>query len=504
MADTTLRLYAGVPLTRDNLNFLNNFTSESQQLSVFGAYQVKEYGTGAEPLAPIRRSFDSIVVDSPIEEVDNVNYMTFKNGSSQRYWCFVTDVVYESESSSRVYFEIDYMTTWYLSIDFSKSSLIEREHVADDAVGLHLVDENITTGDYTIRATDTILDLNPLAILVSSSWNPDTNSDVVGDNYSGIYSGTALFAFDRITGITALNLFLLDVVADNKADAITSIFMIPKNLLPSFTDGDQISVPNSLTIDFNYNKNTTDIDGYTPKNNKLFVYPYNFLYVTNHNGLAAEFQYEYSSQANMQFYVTCNVTPNPVVALVPKQYKGAFANFDEILRIADYPQCSWTIDSFLQYVANAAVSTPVNVAGAFALGAATGGVGAIAAVPSVVNAITGGVQAARQPNQVRGSITGGGNTGIGIQTFGFYPKTIRAEHAKIIDDMFTKFGYRVNRLSSIDVNKRPKFDYVKTIDCNIQGSIPSKDLQEIRNMFNKGVTFWHTTDVGNYDVTNTP
>ena len=499
MTNTDLRLYAGVPLTRDNLNFLDNFTNDTEKFNIFSTYEVKQFDT-----QPIRRTFESVVVRSTIDEVDNVNYMTFKNGDGQRYYCYVTNVVYESEEGSRVFFEIDFMTTW-LNQKILKDCMIEREHTSTDVIGDHLVDEGLATGDYVIMSTDTILDLNPQAIVVGTTYDPNIPDDVIGEVYTGIYSGVKYFAFDCGTGITALQLFLATISGTpGKAESIKSMFMMAKNLLPSFSDGDAITLANAKTIDFNYNKNNTDIDGYKPKNNKLFVYPYNVLYVSNHNGGVAEFKYEYSDNSNMQFFATGNISPNPIVSLIPKNYKGAVANFDEMLRLADYAQCSWIQDSFQTYVAQTAVTTPANIATGLASVALTGGVGGVIAGVATVSAFAGGVKAFIQADQVKGSVSGGINTSIGVQTFGFYPKTIRGEHARIIDDTFTKFGYKVNRIGTPSLKSRPKFNYIKTVECNVQGLIPSQDLQEIRNIFNAGVTFWHTTDVGNYSVVNAP
>lgn len=500
MGTTDLRLYTGVPLTRDNLNFLDGFADDTTKLALFEPYKVKQY-----TISPMRRSFANIVVDSPIDEIDNVNYMTFKNLDGHRYYCYVTNVVYESEGASRVSFEIDFMTSW-INQKVLKDCMIEREHTPTDIPGDHLVDEGLATGEYTIRATDTFLDLNAQAIIVGSTYDPVLVADAIGEVYTGIFSGIKYFAFNRDgPGITALQLFIISIVGTTgKAEAIKSMFMIPKNLIPTFVDGDAIIAPNALTIDFNYVKNLSDIDGYTPKNQKLFAYPYNVLYVSNHNGGIAEYRYEYSNVSNMQFFATCNISPNPVVNLIPKNYKNAIVNFDEILRLADYAQCSWIQDSFQTYVAQTAITAPVNIATTAITGVLTGGASTALAVAGAVSAFAGGIKAFVQADQVKGAVAGGINTAVGIQTFGFYPKTIRAEHAKIIDDTLTKFGYKVNRIGIPNLNSRPKFNYIKTIECNIQGPIPSQDLQAIRDIFNFGVTFWHTTDVGNYNVVNSP
>ena len=45
----------------------------------------------------------------------------------------------------------------------------------------------------------------------------------------------------------------------------------------------------------------------------------------------------------------------------------------------------------------------------------------------------------------------------------------------------------------------------QVMDVNIHGSIPNDDLQQIKNMFDSGVTFWNNPDTfGDYSVSNNP
>lgn len=499
---SNIKLLANVDIKKDYKNSFT-FVSAGVQSSFFASKTVNTRGN----LSYIRKE-NVIRYDGVADDLFNISYLMFQNLNfgSKYFYAFVTDVKYINEHVAFITFKIDVIQSWYFELNYL-DSYIEREHVDSDIPGDHRIEENLNTGEYVIRSIDTFQDLNDLAILVSTSQVPDGSggfNDAIGKRFSGIYSGTGLVAFDGVTGITALNLFIIDITANSagKGSSIVSIFMIPKILLPSFTDGDEITVPNSLTVDFNYTKNLTDIDGYVPKNSKLFIYPYNMLYVTNFNGSIAEFRYELSDVSNMQYFATCNVSANPVVALVPKNYKGAIVNHDEILRLSDYAQCSWTIDSFLNYVAQNAVNAPINIA--------TGGIQAIMGNPgglaqgitATSNFITGGIQAIRQPNQVKGSVGGGANTGIGVQTFGFYPKTITEEYAKIIDNYFDRFGYLVNELKIPNFVSRTNWNYIKMRESNIFGNLNNNDLELVNKIFEEGITFWHNDNVGNYNRTN--
>ena len=79
---------------------------------------------------------------------------------------------------------------------------------------------------------------------------------------------------------------------------------------------------------------------------------------------------------------------------------------------------------------------------------------------------------------------------------------VKAEMAKTIDDFFTMFGYPVHRIKKPNLNSRSSWNYVKTVECGITGNCILQDLQTLRKIFDKGVTIWHTNDVGNYNLSN--
>ena len=61
----------------------------------------------------------------------------------------------------------------------------------------------------------------------------------------------------------------------------------------------------------------------------------------------------------------------------------------------------------------------------------------------------------------------------------------------IIDNYFSMFGYKTNKVKLPNLNNRTNWNYVKTINCNLLGDIPQTDMQELKELFNNGVTLWH-------------
>lgn len=69
--------------------------------------------------------------------------------------------------------------------------------------------------------------------------------------------------------------------------------------------------------------------------------------------------------------------------------------------------------------------------------------------------------------------------------------SIKNEYARVIDNFFSMYGYKTNLVKLPNLSNRSKWNYVKTINANILGDIPQKDLQKIKDLFNNGITLWH-------------
>ena len=77
---------------------------------------------------------------------------------------------------------------------------------------------------------------------------------------------------------------------------------------------------------------------------------------------------------------------------------------------------------------------------------------------------------------------------------------------RVVDNYFTRFGYKVNRLKTPNITGRRYFNYVQvgSSDDVASGSIPQKYMKEINDAFRKGITIWHDhNSIGNYSVSNT-
>jgi hypothetical protein len=56
------------------------------------------------------------------------------------------------------------------------------------------------------------------------------------------------------------------------------------------------------------------------------------------------------------------------------------------------------------------------------------------------------------------------------------------------------FGYKVNRVGVPNLKTRQKWNYLKTVNASVYGEIPHEDMDELQNIFNTGITIWHSDE----------
>ncbi|AYD87737.1 tail protein [Bacillus phage vB_BthP-Goe4] len=81
-------------------------------------------------------------------------------------------------------------------------------------------------------------------------------------------------------------------------------------------------------------------------------------------------------------------------------------------------------------------------------------------------------------------------------------KQIKPEYQKKLEDFFKLYGYKKNEVKVPNLHTRQNWNYVQTKDVNIIGNFNTEDLNELKAIFDGGITLWHTNDVGNYSLSN--
>ena len=476
---------------------------------------------------------DSVIrYPAHIDSILTYNYVMYQNEAYTNKWfyAFITNMEYVNDNMTLITIKTDVYQTWQFSMVW-KRSFVEREHVNDDTIGLHTVPEQLETGTYTLNGKTEFTDMKPYCTVLGCTVDPFTGESD-GSAYGGVYGALSYYIFGG-TGqsgtaaeVTSLNGALRSLADLGKLDSVVTICVAPKVLVdfeniseewtykPSYgatyrkvyygINGDAPMGTFSLT-------RPTQIGSYTPVNKKLLVFPYNYFLLSNNNGMEAIFHYE-DFGSNIQFEITGVLTPGCSIKAIPKNYKGQTKVFNEGITGSKFPICSWQNDIYTNWLTQNGVNlgfTTLNATeGAIAKGVlqTAGGVGFAMAgdvasggmigvgLNNIFNAVQESYQHSLIPPQASGNINSGDvSLATSNSTFVGYKVQIKPEYASIIDSYFSIYGYKVNTVKIPNITGRSNWNYVKTIGANIEGDIPESDMNELKTMFNNGITLWHNT-----------
>lgn len=510
------------PIELDNDNQLN-FANANAQHAYFDSLPKRTLAN-----ATFQRKDGTIRWPESMENILNYNYCMYRNKNHGNKWfyAFITDIQYLNDNCSTVSIKTDVWQTWQFDLTFRKC-FVEREHVNNDTFGLHTVPEGLEYGDYVVNSSynlgnnysfaDCYL-IAQVSDLCESMWQIWGNTSKV---YGGLPQGTwfiALYGESETELYTNFTNFVRSYDAENLADAIVSMFVAPKALvtvgaLPfSFNtqygfDAYKVLPTSSFTSLGNYTiARNTAIDGYVPKNNKLFCSPYNYLMITNNGGADVCYAWEDFASSNAGFSERGIVSQGCDIKLTPNNYKRTelTAGYEWSISRQKMPTVSWNSNYYLNWVAVngkyqeiQAGLTGLRFGAQVVSGMANQNLGQMVnAIPSLASSVADQMQQIREAQMVPFSSKGNSNTGdlnfsVGKSCFTYYRMSIKAEYAKIVDDYFTQFGYKVNEMKVPNITGRAYWNYVKTHGCNVIGDVPQSDIEEIKAMFNRGITIWH-------------
>lgn len=487
-------------------------------------------------------------IECTMEDAIQCNYLYFRNNNFEDkfFYAFITGWYYINNITTEISYEIDVFQTFWFDVRLL-NVFVDREHDNTDTMWANTIPENLEQGDYTSNYEVAITPSNSGNVCIFyTTFNDDstfsdftvhtTSGDV--EYVSGIVTGLNVIVRPNANNSETPYAFLQRVINANKKDGIIAMYMCP-------------FIPSTYAItqeNKQFPKLWGTLDGYVPKNNKLYTYPYNLLHIqTDTQG--ADFRYEFFKDAGHQcnFILRESLIPQPSITLIPSNYAGRTAtNGGEFrLTISDFPQCAWNADVFKVYLAQNAASLPtklISEGASAALGIATaiGTGGASLAMPSPSTAVgfpmvnpsggapnagmsTGGFQIVNslsgiastlaqlkdistRPPQQNGVQSATADYGMGYKNFMLERLSIRAEYARIIDDYFDMFGYATHRIKQPNLTGRPHWNYVKTIGNTVDAlGVPDPYLKVMNAAFNNGITIWHNpNEVGYYGLDNRP
>ena len=473
--------------------------------------------------APVRTGNLTVRIEANEAVAMKLNYMAFRNMPYESTWhfAFINNVTWLSSDSVSIDFELDIFSECFYTTNF-KPCFVERMHIpkAQDVAGANVVPDDIETGVMECYH-HTYIDLGVPYVGLYVTDLVQAGDETVYTHYlNNMYSGLYYTAYKMENELDAKTVDALLLKYQGKEDAINNMVMFPGVCVPS-KDGGFTTLTHSSQIDLDF--------GYSPKNQKLFTYPYVYCTLDDNGGNVVNYKPELFSGNNWEFKVTGCAVSMPQVMVRPTNYCGIDDNFQHGFVISNFPICAWSYDTYKAWIAqnknSLALSKEVayrsigqgfitggmTLAGSIATGSIAGG--AIAG-QQVGNALVSGVNQIQQleatkqdkdflPATARGKINVENiRFAMGLDRVDLYAMRPKLSMCKVIDDYWTAFGYPIHEITTPQINSRSSWNYVKTVDCAFTADAEMNILSRYRDIFNKGVTIWHTNDIGNYNLSN--
>lgn len=526
---------------KNQLTF-NNLQEQTNYFNSLPSYTISE--------STFQRNDFTVRIPLPFDEAIKYTYCRYKN-NDKYYYAYLTNMTYSSNEVSIATLVTDVWQTYQFDIELGVS-FIEREHVRDDTIGKHTIEEGLETGEYTVikyeyaSETFSFQDNEGYYICLESMVNPKTLSEQIGGISNGLPSAISKFLYmNNQEGVKELQndiQAIMGLSLENSKNAIQNVYLVHPlaigntSTLP-ITNGMLINdlTPNSsyLMSDtityFKSNKGET----YTPVNKKLLTYPYCYFGVTNGSTEMNIYRQEFFKDLMFDSIIHGVVCAGNSIRLYPLNYKGLdlenlppHSSFDkrvsfnaEGLTLGKLPILNWAGDTYTAWLVNNGLIQRANIGkmqneitkaewnninNGVSLNPLNwlraGTTGRVTSETMKGNLHIQELENLHQQtlaDLVPPSVGGNGNAGdvntvVGYTDFCVYSMGILPEYAKIIDGYFYKYGYKVNETKQIEINTRNKFNYIKTVGANIYGDVPQTYMEAIKTMFDSGVTFWHS------------
>lgn len=470
---------------------------------------------------------DKYTVSPGWDAMHRYNYMRFKNRHyPQGEWtyCFIDGWHYVSEHSCEFTAHYDAYVNNVGEISFQPSYVV-RCHTTGDRVTY--CPEPISINRY-VHARNNTLPNAPTSTMLYVLYA--TNKPQVDNTYADL--------INTLNGAKHSIWILATYTLGTIKNAIKDFSKNPSDIICIMAYPEAYVVVDRGSGDLSFQLHQPSVSRTTgtfePKNNKCLTYPFCYCQVTDFQGQTQLYKWEDGENGKkLKFQVKGNVGVSSVMELIPAFTHTSLQTVQNMIHPFGYA-IGYSIDGssiwFAQNAQNLKAQqnqTYLNMgvsAGVAAIGlgatVATGGAAA-AAVPAVAGSLSTAVnavaayqstdiaQGAQMANANAVASPGAAPDGsmqyvtnssrYTWQSYSVYPCT---SEFSALDDFFTKYGYALGTIAAIDPTRRSKWWYCQTQGATVRGNAPQDDRLALAHALDRGVTFWHTDDIGDYSGSN--
>lgn len=546
-------LYVGVVPWNSDLKNVQSYESRAVQISTIQGLLAHKY----EHINIIRRDSD-LILKGVNEDLTQCNYLMYQNKdiSDKWYFAFIDNVQYNSLNSVIISHTIDVWQTYQFDITYYKN-LILRSHVARsaDTVGRWLAPEPISVAPEFERKHNAFNDLSwtPQYVLHATSvYNPNTKKYEYKGNGTGATLSAEYGIFvdddkdvqavvnhygrDSMTDVLSdygersktfwdnISNWLDDLLdseknSDSKWQSITGASslaqlqdhrneLIGLYAIPAWVhDGSNKYATNDITsksVSVTLPTSTLAC-GYAPRNKKMLTSLCKAYLFYNENGFKLPLKPELFTTSSPSFTVkSTELSTNGFLLQI-----GSYADYT-----VKTNKISYNCENRLGYDANTGLDKVLNgLAATVGVVNAVGSVASQAFAGNVVGAVQGAVGAVQQSiNMIDALGQRGVNSGASGDIMSITEKRAMpvfadvsptAAQCRYIDDYLDVYGYAINEIGKISsyMKNRSNWNYIQVANCNIKVSAPNDDFNKLKQMFESGVTIWHS-HFGDYDQNN--
>ena len=509
---TTAVYLCSVPLEKDQKNQLDFADATAQHL--YFSNNIKKSYTSFT----YQRKDSVLRVPAEFDTLYDCNYVMYQNADFGTKWfyCFIDHMEYVNPNCTAIYLKTDVFQTWLFDWTL-KSSFVAREHVADDTPFLHTLSEPTPKIEMIAKTVKTW------------SWQSQTPTQFNNDYYVGAYatgSGISPVTSVNFTGNVPTSGYLFITTSAHTTDLFDALVqnnysidfttVIPKNAIDTIatnvnniyvamdkTESSSWGGDTQYTLSRDLNTVTYGNESYTIRNKKINCYPYRYVEMNDFNSQSITLKPE--DMNALTFYIHAESGSTPSMTLYFPSYEGQ-VGFENSVSINCFPAVPYAVDYYAQYLALHKNSYEFermsnNYRSAFAIAdfgeqMSKGRVfeGTATLADDYMRRLGRNAMYSDMKNRppiTRNAPTG--NARFGMNAIGFhinewYPKK---EYIEILDDFFDFYGYNVSTVKVPQFTSRPAWNYIETREINIDGGIPQDDMQEIKSIFNRGLTVWH-------------
>lgn len=398
----------------------------------------------------------------------------------------------------------------------------------------------------------------PTEITDTPEWTEAVNNEYIKvlepGVYNGLYKANYSYAFLYIDA--TLNTVIpsaMDYFArSGLLDMVEALYITYENF---FNKSNEM-----VDIEVSLDKPLT-INTYTPRNKKLLMYPYNYLELSA-SGQTQDIKYELVSTRDVKLKISGYMEPGSPIYMSVDKYQNFDLSYDIGVSTPGLPLLQYTkkealnnyqlsqnsrANSMAYELMGGALNTIGGVLGAgnalnYSNFSNTSDVINLSKAANAFNYQITGVNQMSTLGGIGGVAKAAGQAGVGLimnveRVYDTYKAaaqdtlrrpantsyvnaipnllythnrpaplvkrmTLWLPYLQKLDAFFDRFGYKVLTFKTPNINSRKSWNYLKLIECDLESSINQEYVEAIKKILQNGITFWHTTDVGNYSLDN--